>query len=296
MKLTPELTTKDWNSEWKELQKARRAADDASHWDERAKTYHKASLPPSPYVTEFIEYAGIEDGDSVFDMGAGTGAVSIPLAANGHEVLACDFSEGMLSVLRKEAEKNGIVVQTKLLSWADDWEKKGIAPKSFDVATASRSIATADLRDSLSKLSGVAKRRCAITLPVGPSPRTDDAILKAIGMSSEVGHDFAYAFMILMEMGYLPEVRYILSARHDTYDTEEEAYSSLERMVRDSARGTASEDELSEALSKLREWLAGNLISNPNAGKKDAYGETEGALRLKETRKATWAHIAWNVQ
>ncbi len=295
MGFTPELTTRDWNAEWVGLQKARRAADDSSQWDERAKTYHKATMPPSPYARDFIDYAQLEPGDTVFDMGCGTGAISIPVAAAGHQVLACDFSEGMLQVLRGEAEKLGVGVETKLLSWSDDWEAKGVGPGSFDVACASRSIATTDLRASLKKLSGVARRRCAVTLPVGSSPRVDEAIMSAIGLQRQLGRDYVYAFMILVEMGMRPEVRYIASTRHDTFEDGQEAYESLRRMVVDAAGPMVPEHEVECALDALRTWVAQNLVANPDAGKTNQFGEVEKALRLKEPRKVTWAHIAWNV-
>lgn len=295
MGFTPELTTRDWNAEWVGLQNARRAADDSSQWDERAKTYHKATMPPSPYARDFIDYAQLEPGDTVFDMGCGTGAISIPVAAEGHQVLACDFSEGMLQVLRGEAEKLGVGVETKLLSWSDDWEAKGVGPESFDVACASRSIATTDLRASLEKLSGVARRRCAVTLPVGSSPRVDEAIMSAIGLQRQLGRDYVYAFMILVEMGMRPEVRYIASTRHDTFEDGQEAYESLRRMVVDAAGPMVPEREVECALDALRTWVAQNLVANPDAGKTNQFGEVEKALRLKEPRKVTWAHIAWNV-
>ena len=75
---TPLLTTRDWNEEWKELQKARRAADDASHWDKRAATFGSKDAP-NPYVERFLDLAGIRPGESVLDMGCGTGALSMPL-------------------------------------------------------------------------------------------------------------------------------------------------------------------------------------------------------------------------
>ena len=55
---TPLLTTRDWNEEWKELQKARRAADDASHWDKRAATFGSKDAP-NPYVERFLKLAAI---------------------------------------------------------------------------------------------------------------------------------------------------------------------------------------------------------------------------------------------
>lgn len=296
MDFTPELTTRDWNAEWVELQKARHAADDAAHWDERAKSYHKAVLPASPYVAAFVEDTGILPGESVFDMGCGTGAVSIPLAAGGHDVMACDFSEGMLEVLRAEACALGVDVHTKLLSWADDWPACGIARGSYDVACASRSIVTANLRDSLGKLSNVARRRCAVTLPVGSSPRSDAAILSELGLQPQLGRDYVYAFVILTQMGFRPEVRYIESVRHDTFEDADEAYASLERMVVDACRDTADDGEMHHALERLRKWLPEHLVPNPDAGRPNGYGEAEKAFRLKQPRKVVWAHIAWDVK
>ena len=142
---TPLLTTTDWGQEWKELQKARRAADDAAHWDERSKTYRKADSP-SPYVNTFLELADIQPGETVLDMGCGSGALAVPLAAQHHEVIAADFSAGMLDRTREECENAGVTgVKTVQMSWADDWVAHGVGPKSVDVAIASRSIATDDL-------------------------------------------------------------------------------------------------------------------------------------------------------
>ncbi len=90
---TPLLTTRDWNEEWKELQKARRAADDASHWDKRAATFGSKDAP-NPYVERFLELAAHPTGESVLDMGCGTGRCRVPLGAAGHPVMAADFSRG----------------------------------------------------------------------------------------------------------------------------------------------------------------------------------------------------------
>lgn len=164
---TPLLTTRDWNEEWKELQKARRAADDASHWDKRAATFGSKDAP-NPYVERFLKLAAIRPGESVLDMGCGTGALSMPLGAAGHLVVAADFSRGMLGVLEGELAERGIAsVTPKLMSWEDDWAAHGVLPGSVDVAVASRSIATADLKDSLMRLTDAARRRVCITLPTG---------------------------------------------------------------------------------------------------------------------------------
>lgn len=297
---SPKLTTTDWNDEWIRLQDFRKAFDDSSFWDKKAPNFHK-SMEPNDYVLGFIECAELEDGDVVFDMGCGNGAIAIPLALAGHKVIACDFSKGMLSQLedakaKAESESGrALDIEIHRLSWQDDWKSYGIEPKCADVALASRSIATHDLGESLEKLSNVARRRCSVTLPTGSSPRTDEHILSAIGVQNHLGRDYIYAFMILAQMGYYPEVSYIPSTRKNNYEDFDEAFSSLSRMVEDASRGYLNDSEIKDAIRRLEIWLQDELVDNPDAGRENTHGETEGALMLKCGRLATWADIAWNV-
>lgn len=292
---TPKLTTTDWNAEWIELQKARRKADSAAHWDERSKTFKQADTP-TPYVEAFLEYAGVRPGETVLDMGCGTGALAIPLGGMHHPVVAADFSRGMLERVREDCERLGIsCVRTELMSWSDDWAAHGVGPGSVDVALASRSIATVDLGDSLARLTSAARRRCGITLPTGSSPRIDERIMSAIGLQRALGRDYLYAFMILSNRGYKPEVRYIPSERLDTFDSEAAAWEKLSQMVDEACNPSVSETERDQALENLRAWLPENLIENPQAGMPDGRGGVQGPLRLRDARVTTWAFIGWDV-
>ena len=272
------LTARDWNEEWKRLQQARRRFDDASYWDER-----------------FLELAGIREGETVFDMGCGTGALSVPLGKRGHKVVAADFSQGMLGQLREALDREGVrTVFPKQMSWADDWPSLGVRPGMVDVALASRSVATADLRDSLLRLTDVARRRVCVTLATGSSPRTDERILNAMGLSSVLGRDYLYAFNILANEGLRPEVSYIDSERTDTFDSLDDAYDAFARMADDAVGATVGAEERAEAFGRLRCWLEENLVPNERAGQPDKKGLPEKSLRLREPRTVTWAFIAWN--
>lgn len=289
----PLLTTTDWGQEWRELQTARRAADDAAHWDERSKTYRKADSP-SPYIDSFLKLADIRPHETVLDMGCGSGALAVPLAAKHHEVIAADFSSGMLERTREECEAAGVTgVKTIQMSWADDWMAHGVGPKSVDVALASRSIATNDLEGALMKLTATARRRCCITLPTGSSPRVNERALTAIGLQSLLGRDHVYAFMILTNAGLRPTVEYIMSERVDTYATPAEALGALTDMVRIAYGARENETAIQQAEMRLAEWLESELIENEHAGEPDGHGGVQKAWELRIPQQITWAFLAW---
>ena len=290
----PQLTANDWNAEWKQLQQARRRFDDASYWDKRSTTFTTKDAP-NPYVEQFLELAGIREGETVFDIGCGTGALSVPLGKRGVKVVAADFSQGMLDQLQEALDRENIhTVFPKHMSWEDDWPALGVRPGMVDVAVASRSIATADLRESLLRLTDVARRRVCVTLATGSSPRTDERILNAIGLHSVLGRDYLYAFNILANEGLHPEISYIDSARTDTFDSLDDALGVFERMVNDATAALVGDDERTEALGRLRPWLEENLVRNERADLLDRKGLPEKPLRLREPRVVTWAFIAWN--
>ena len=293
----PLLTTRDWGAEWVELQKLRRRADSAAYWDERAHTFGDKDAP-SPYVERFLELAAIRPGETVLDMGCGTGALAVPLGLAGHRVIAADFSAGMLARTRENLAARGVRgVETCLLSWGDGreaWEARGLGPCSVDVALASRSIATDDMRESLLRLTDVARRRACVTLAAGSSPRADERVLAAAGVASVSGRDFLYAFNILANEGLKPQVDYIESSRVQTFASREEAFSTLAAMVDGATRGLLPEPERAATHARLREWLEADLVENEHAGEPDRKGLPQGAYRLSQPRKTTWAFIAWD--
>ena len=291
---TPLLTTRNWNDEWKELQRIRRHRDSADYWNGRAKSYTTKD-EPNRYVEDFLRLADIQPGESVFDMGCGTGALSLPLAEAGHRVLAADFSAGMLKVLDDELNARHLHnVFYKQMSWDDDWSEFGISPEMVDVAIASRSMAVADMEEALLRLNDIAKRRVCITLPTGASPRTDQRTLQELGLESLLSRDYLYAFNILASHGIFAELRYIESERKDTFDSFEEAYNDFSLMIERETPGESMAAERARALARLAEWLDNELVPNENAGQPDKKGVPEKSLRLARPRIITWAFLAWN--
>lgn len=285
----------DFNDEWKRLQKTRAPLKDSSHWTKKSARYDTKDAH-NPYAEQFLALADVQPGETVFDMGCGTGALAVPLALEGHEVYAADFSEGMLAKLAENMVERGASSITPLrLSWEDDWEAHGIERHMADVAFASRSIAVADLASALDKLTSVARRRCCITMTTNASPSIDPHILSAIGAPAPPTRDFLYAFGILTQKGYEPTVNYIRSTRKDTFDSHAEALEDFSRMI-DLAHPSLPPERRRIAIENLDSWLSAHIVDNPDAGKPDKKGVPEGILCLDVLRVVSWGFIAWDTQ
>ena len=56
----------------------------------------------------------MQPGETVFDMGCGTGTLAAEMATSGHKVIAADFSSGMLAKLRENMALRDIEVPNEL--------------------------------------------------------------------------------------------------------------------------------------------------------------------------------------
>ena len=108
-------------------------------WNMKAKKYPRpfsaGQQAETKRVISMLKAKGVSFADAdVLDVGCGTGAYALPLAAEARRVMCLDISENMLSVLKEEADANGIRnVETRLTPFS------GFAhdPGGFDVVLAS---------------------------------------------------------------------------------------------------------------------------------------------------------------
>lgn len=78
--------------------------DHADRFDSMASTYDSHERPVYRACADIvIEAAAVKSDDVVLDLGAGTGAISLPLARQGHRVIARDISEEMLAEAKTKA-------------------------------------------------------------------------------------------------------------------------------------------------------------------------------------------------
>ena len=284
----------DWGEQWAAEQRLLAHDDNPEYWDKRAPKFG-TKRGVSPYQVAFVEKLALEPGDTVFDMGCGNGGIAIPLAKAGYRVIARDFSSGMLAELAREAEAAGVadIIDAAQMSWEDDWAAHGITDGMVDVAFASRSVITSDLKASLLNLSRVARKRACVTVSTGATPHVSCDILRMLGATKVNVRDAVYTFNILVQAGYNPEVSYITSTRYDAYDSPEDALAAMERMVEAGAAYISAED-LATCRANLPAWLEANLVPNENAGTRNSRNEVEGPWRLAVAREVTWAFISWD--
>lgn len=195
----------------------------SSDWDEKSADM-AASVINSPYVNDFISRMNITGDEVVLDIGCGPGTLAIPLAKRVKEVIAVDFSEGMLEELKAYAAREGVTnIQTYHIGWEDNWS----ALEQADIVVASRSMEVPDIKASLSKMSAHALRACYLTYKVGGS-FVDMNILDYIGKKVKTKPDYWYIPIILYAHGHLPRVDYIETGRGSVRsNTEDEFVESL---------------------------------------------------------------------
>jgi SAM-dependent methyltransferase len=267
---------KDWNAEWMRLSDQRGVVHDAAFWDRRARDF-RGGDEDSPYVTAFVARLRIRPGESVLDVGCGSGALALPLAEAGHEVVALDFSAGMLDLLRRRASAEGLRnLRTIHAGWDDDWRAAGVA--AADVAIASRSLDVRDLRAALRKLDAFARRRVCITLPADGVFYPQLLAHQALGRPYVQRGDQDTASRVLRQMGIEAEVAYLEHASAGRYESPAAALQSLRRML------TPAGEREEAALGR---YVAEHLVATTGADGRRAWKqEPEISVR--------WALLAWD--
>lgn len=136
----------------------------APMWDAFADRYNGYVAMQADHARLQVELMEITADDTVLDVGAGPGRLSIPAAARARSVTALDVSPLMLERLERNARNRGCDnIRTLNLDWAD--VRPGENVEIHDIVVASRSPATRDL----AKINALARKRAYIMTFSGPS-------------------------------------------------------------------------------------------------------------------------------
>ena len=103
----------------------------AAAWDEIAPGYDRTNTPTQMRIaSEGLRIAGLRQGMRFLDVAAGSGALSIPAARLGAQVIAVDQSSVMLGLLSERAREEGLNIET----WVMDGHALQIDDDTFDMA------------------------------------------------------------------------------------------------------------------------------------------------------------------
>lgn len=233
-----------------------------SAWDIRAREMNRREKK-SRYADEFIARMDLSDARTLLDVGCGSGAICLPLAARLERVIGLDYSQGMLDELKENIAAQGITnAESLYLAWEDDWSE---VPEC-DIVVASRSTQVQDLGAALAKLDAKARKRVYLTHLVG-GHSIDPRIFDAIGRQSRPMPDYIYALNILHSRDIHPRLSYL------------EGDGPL--------TGVSRFDELLQRTA----WSLGGLDASECARLQTWFEEVMANGGLKTTVR--WAFISW---
>lgn len=109
----------------------REREDTRPAWDRIARGYDRTNTATQMWLgNEGLRRAELRSGMRFLDVAAGSGALSVPAARLGAQVLATDQSPVMLELLRARAQKEGLSIETRVM----DGHALHLDDKSFDMA------------------------------------------------------------------------------------------------------------------------------------------------------------------
>jgi SAM-dependent methyltransferase len=163
-------------------------------------------------------------GDSLLDVGAGTGRLALPLARCVGHVTALDQAPATLEILRRRARGYGIENLTAL---EVDWETAEVEP--HDVVLAAWSLyRLSDLRGALNKLVR-ATRRTLVIVAGDATDQSHRAAARAIWGGDGEPEIPEYLFLLgsLWQLGIRANLRVVQENRHFCCVTPREAAEQL---------------------------------------------------------------------
>jgi ubiquinone/menaquinone biosynthesis C-methylase UbiE len=247
-----------WTEYWKQAVShgKNRGPMQAGFWDNRAGQFAKKPAGRKEdrlaAALDLIGQTGLEiDGAAVLDIGAGTGALAVPLAKMGARVTAVDFSSEMLRHLSMRAKEEKAPIDRMVhVSWDEvDLDDLGFR-KNFDLVIASMTPAV-QTPDTFGLMLEAARGVCYYSGWI--DRQWDPAYHELYRMLfneefRQNSHGFPYPFMYLYMNGYRPIVR----IRQDVWNGEE----TIEEMVDTVAGFFSTTKEIDEPMkARMRDYF-----------------------------------------
>lgn len=142
-------------------------------WDAVADGFDRHATPRTLALGEdVVDRLAVGPGQRVLDVAAGSGALALPAARRGAEVLAVDIAPRMVDHLRARADAEGL---DRLEARVDDGEALDVPADSFDLAMSMNGVSLfPDLDGGVAELARVTRPSGTVALVVfGPLPTVE---------------------------------------------------------------------------------------------------------------------------
>ncbi|HUM77033.1 MAG: class I SAM-dependent methyltransferase [Methanoculleus sp.] len=255
----------NWNELWKAIyinspERLDKSRDPAAAWDRRAAAYRRVTRGEKEATRLELEILNLQGGETVLDVGAGTGRLAVPIAMTAAHVTALDPSEGMLNVLRERMAAEGLTNYSCVkMRWEDAVIGRDIEP--HDLVIAAFSLGFYDLAAALEKLDSAATRAVHLFWHAGEWRGPEEMALYRAVFGEEAtmrkGYpDYIFPVNILHDAGVYPNVRIYNAVWETVYDSPEEAARTW----------VAMHNPRMEDLSPVRDYFA-RVLYRDEAGK-----------------------------
>jgi SAM-dependent methyltransferase len=174
------------------------------YWGKQKAQWYSEGLRHSDYAEKVVGVIRpkIVGCSSMLDLGAGCGALCIPLASELNRIVALDSSSAMLDELRREAHAGGAGnIETKIASWDEVDERLGV----FDVVLVANVPGVLDdSAQSIERLERYARR--FVFLVLGTPQNLNKFYFRELwprifGQDPPTKRDYFDAYSILYRMG-----------------------------------------------------------------------------------------------
>ena len=158
-------------------------------WDRIAPGYDSTNTPTQMWLgNEGLRRAGLRAGMRFLDVAAGSGALSIPAARLGAEVLATDQSPVMLELLTARARQEGLTIETRVM----DGHALDLPDHSFEIVGSQFGVMLfPDMPRGIGEMVRVARPGGAVLLHAYGDPHQIDFLGFLIGALQSVRPTFS---------------------------------------------------------------------------------------------------------
>jgi SAM-dependent methyltransferase len=215
----------DWVEHWERLVKERAAAasdhTEPGFWDRRAPAFARSTRAR---VDDFLEVIGpyISPRKTLVDVGAGAGRHALPLAERLEWVTAVEPSEGMRAL---------IPFRDNLTVVASAWEDAVVAPADL-VICCHVLYGVQDPVAFIKKMERSARERVFIMMREGRETHPATVVReRLLGGADSRSPRFSDLFLLLVQMGIAPDVKFVRYPTVHRYADLDEALADCKGMV-----------------------------------------------------------------